>query len=117
MLIPPPPPLFSASVVTFATGEIGKSGPLDCAVGSSAAFLLALLLAFPMVTPLLKTVVTLSITLPLMILDMLARAAGCLAAAHTGFLRNTTPGLAGPPSACLLGGAADAAAAGEAEAS
>ena len=107
------PPLFSLSVVV--TGEIGKSGPL-AAVGSSAAFLLALLLAFPMVTPLLKTCVTLSITLPLIILDMLARAAGCLAAAHTGFLRNTTPGLAGPPSACLLTGAV-AELAGAAEAS
>lgn len=56
------------------------------------------LLVLPMVTPLLNTWVTLSMTLPLIMLDILALAAGCLAAAHSGFLRRITP----PSSAFLL---------------
>lgn len=67
--------------------------------GEVTALVSLLLLVLPMVTPLLNTWVTLSMTLPLIMLDMLARAAGCLAAAHTGFLRRTTP----PSSEARLG--------------
>ena len=71
---------------TAASGIEAAADSLDCFRGR----LLALLLfELPIFTPLLKTLLTLSITLPLMILPMLARAAGCLAAAHTGFFRKT----------------------------
>ena len=78
---------------TAASGIEAAADSLDCFRGR----LLALLLfELPIFTPLLKTLLTLSITLPLMILPMLARAAGCLAAAHTGFFRKTADAGGGP---------------------
>ena len=86
--------LLLGEAVTEVTAAAGASG-IEAAADSLDCFrdcrlLLALLLfELPIFTPLLKTLLTLSITLPLMILPMLARAAGCLAAAHTGFFRKT----------------------------
>ena len=86
--------LLLAAAVTEVTTAALASGIEAVAADSLDCFrdcrLLALLLfELPIFTPLLKTLLTLSITLPLMILPMLARAAGCLAAAHTGFFRKT----------------------------
>ena len=85
--------LLLGEAVTEVTAGAGASD-IEAAADSLDCFrdcrLLALLLfELPIFTPLLKTLLTLSITLPLMILPMLARAAGCLAAAHTGFFRKT----------------------------
>ena len=86
--------LLGAAVTEVTTAALASgieavaADSLDCF--RDCRLLLALLLfELPIFTPLLKTLLTLSITLPLMILPMLARAAGCLAAAHTGFFRKT----------------------------
>jgi len=98
--------LLGAAVTEVTTAALASgieavaADSLDCF--RDCRLLLALLLfELPIFTPLLKTLLTLSITLPLMILPMLARAAGCLAAAHTGFFRKTADdddaGGGGPP--------------------
>ena len=81
-------PVTEVTTAALASGiEAVAADSLDCF--RDCRLLALLLFELPIFTPLLKTLLTLSITLPLMILPMLARAAGCLAAAHTGFFRKT----------------------------
>ncbi len=89
-LLPEEPELEVALPVGGWVVSDGFPVPVGEAVLASAAAEAdkLLLLLFPMlVTPLLNTLVTFSMTLPRMMLPMLARAMGCLAAAHTGLVR------------------------------